>query len=226
MRNKILAIVAHPDDEIIGCGGSLIKHIINGDKVQVVFTMNCEARSIIGNKLKNNSTMLRYDVAKKVSSYLKFEKPIFLNYPNLTMERKNILNLNNDLKKIIQRLKPNIIYTHFSDDIHHDHRSTYEATLISSRVQYNDFIERILMFEVPSASDSFFNKNNFNPNVFINIEEELKKKNKAIKLYKHEILKYPNSRSFKGIENLSKYRGNIVKFKYAEAFQLIREKIK
>ena len=174
MKNKVLAVVAHPDDEIIGCGGTLIKHVANGDKVQILFTMNCEAKNSIGIKSKKNSSTFRYEIARKVSSYLKFEKPIFLNYPNLMMNRKDVLNLNNDVKNIIQKIKPNIIYTHFNGDIHYDHRCTYEATLISSRIKQTNFIEKIMMFETPSASDAFYN--NFIPNIFVNIEKQLKKK--------------------------------------------------
>jgi len=228
MKKRILAIVAHPDDEIIGCGGSLVKHVTAGNKVKVVFASDCEARKNLGKVTKKNSSKFRFDKAKKVSSILKFEVPIFLNYPNLTMDRNDLLNLNTDIQKIINLYKPNIIYTHFFGDMHHDHRSVYEATLISCKSQYYNFIEKILMFEIPSSTDCFFNNENslnFNPNIFVNIEKEMKKKKTALKLYKDELLDYPNSRSFKGLENLSMYRGNSLKSKNAEAFQLIWEKI-
>jgi LmbE family N-acetylglucosaminyl deacetylase len=228
MKKRILAIVAHPDDEIIGCGGSLIKHVNSGDKVKIVFASDCEARKVLGKVVKKNSPKFRFDIAKKVSLTLKFEAPTFLNYPNLTMDRNDLLNLNTDIQKIINSYKPHIIYTHFFGDMHHDHRSVYEATLVSCKSQYYSFIEKILMFEIPSATDCFFNNENslnFNPNIFVNIEKEMKKKKKSLELYKDEILDYPNSRSFKGLENLSMYRGNSLKFKNAEAFQLVWEKI-
>ena len=226
MKNKVLVVVAHPDDEILGCGGTLIKHIKNKDQVQVVFTTDSFfARKHFGNITKKNTSAFRERKAKKVSSMLGFKDPIFLNYPNLILTRRDVLNLNNDLKKIIKKYLPNIIYTHFYNDLHHDHRATYEATLIACKTQYFSNVKKILSFEIPSATEQCLGSrnNNFNPNIFVDIKNSIQLKKKAIKIYKDELLSYPNSRSEKGIQNISQFRGNIVGIEYAESFELIRE---
>ena len=226
MKNKVLVVVAHPDDEILGCGGTLINHIKNQDQVQVVFTSDSVfARKHVGKTSKKNTSAFRASKAKKVSSMLGFKDPIFLNYPNLVLTRLDILNLNNDLKKIIQKYLPNIVYTHFYNDLHHDHRATYEATLIACKTQYFSNVKKILSFEVPSATEQCLGsgKNIFNPNVFVDIKNSIQLKKKAMKIYKDELLSYPNSRSEKGTENISQFRGNMVGLEYAESFELIRE---
>jgi LmbE family N-acetylglucosaminyl deacetylase len=226
MKDKVLVVVAHPDDEILGCGGTLIKHIKNKDQVQVVFTSDSFfARKHTEKITKKNTKSFREKKAKKVSNMLGFKDPIFLSYPNLVLSRLDILNLNNDLKKIIQKYLPNIVYTHFYNDLHHDHRATYEATLIACKTQYFSSIKKILSIEIPSATEQClgFGNNNFNPNIFVDIKTSIHLKKKAIKIYKDELLSYPNSRSEKGIENISQFRGNMVGLEYAESFELIRE---
>lgn len=226
MENKVLVVAAHPDDEILGCGGTLINHIRNKDHVQVVFTSDSFfARKHTAQSTKKNTSAVRMNNAIKVSSMLGFNDPIFLNYPNLVLTRLDILNLNNDLKKIIQKYLPQIVYTHFFNDLHHDHRATCEATLIACKTQYSPNIKKILSFEIPSATEQClgFRNSKFNPNVFVDIKDSIYLKKKAIKIYRDELLDYPNSRSEKGIENISQFRGNMVGLEHAESFELIRE---
>jgi hypothetical protein len=224
MKKKILAIVSHPDDEIIGCGGSLIKHVKQGDTVKVIFTSESEmARNKDLHKVRKSS-LLRQKIALNISKILKFEKPIFLNFKNLSLTRQEVTEMNASLKQIIEKYKPSIIYTHTPKDIHHDHRKTFEATIIATKPQNSFLIKKILTFEIPSSTDCNFSNEikNFFPNYFVNIKNEINLKIKILKKYKEEIKSYPNSRSLKGIANLNMYRGNVVSLNFAEAFELIR----
>ena len=224
MKEKILAVVAHPDDEILGCGGTLIKHILNLDKVKVVFTSDSESSRFINIDNLSKRIGKRQEIAKKVSKKLNFDNPIFLNFINLKLSRDDITSMNKMLKDIILSYKPTIIYTHFPHDIHHDHRATYEATLVACRPSHGFKVKKIMTFEIPSATELSLvpNKNTFTPSYFSNIEKEIHKKIKILKYYKSELLKYPNFRSFEGVKNLNKYRGNMVNLKYAEAFEIVR----
>jgi len=225
MKKKILAIVSHPDDEIIGCGGTLIKHVKQKDQVKVVFTSESErARSKNVNTNEKNSHE-RIMQAKKISKKLGFKEPIFLNYPSLSLSRKKITEMNSEIQKIIIKFKPNVIYTHSPYDVHHDHRATFDATLVASRPSKHIKIEEILTFEIPSATEFsiYPNKKNFIPTCFVNIENHIKLKKTALTLYKKQLKDYPNMLSIKGIINLNSYRGNMVNLKYAEAFAIIRK---
>ena len=114
--------------------------------------------------------------------------------------------------------------THNFSDLNIDHRIISESTLTAFRPEPKEKLEQFITFEVPSATDFrvLKNKKNFVPNFFVNIENSLKSKIKAIKIYKDELKPYPHSRSLKGLKNLNKIRGNQCGLKYAEAFEIIR----
>ena len=222
--SKILIIVAHPDDEIIGCGGTILK-FKNKSKIQIIFTCKTYDKRI--DKKYESKNDNRQNIAENVCKYLRINKPIFLNYDGLFLKRKDITNMSRELYDQIVRFKPDTIFTHCIDDNHHDHRVTAEATLIATRQKSTtNFIKRLLYCEIPSATDRLIKKNkNFNPNLFINISNKLKNKLKILnKYYKKELKAYPNLLSLNGIKNLNSLRGNTVNFKSAEAFEIVFEK--
>tara|TARA_B100000989_G_C19533104_1_gene471534 strand:+ start:1090 stop:1776 length:687 start_codon:yes stop_codon:yes gene_type:complete len=225
MKKKVLVVVSHPDDEVIGCGGTLIKHVTNGDKVKVIFTSESESAREKNKKLSKKKTLERQKIAEKVSKHLKFEKPIFLNFPNLSLTRKDVTKMNSLIKDTIYKFKPDVIYTHSPYDIHHDHRKTFDATLVAARPSKINKVCELLTFEIPSASEFsiFPNSKNFNPNIFVNIEKQMQLKKKVLMFYKNQFNEYPNILSIKSILNLSEYRGNMVNLKFAESFELIRK---
>jgi N-acetylglucosamine malate deacetylase 1 len=219
---KVLCIVAHPDDEIIGCGGALLKHVKNKDQVKTVFVMVGEnARKHKSDFSQKKMSIYRKEVAKKVSKFCKFQEPIFLNYDGLICTRSDIVNINYDILKIISNFQPNFVYTHSNKDNHFDHRIVNDAVVVSCRMQNNNKIDGIYAMEIPSATE-FSHNNNFDPNHYVNISGLVVKKIKALNFYKKEMLNYPNFRSIRGIENLSKYRGNCVSLNNAESFETIR----
>jgi len=222
--SKILIIISHPDDEIIGCGGTILKYR-NISEIQVIYTCKTYDQRI---DLKNNNNKTRQNIAKKLCSYLKINKPIFLDYSGLSLKRDDITNMSKNIYTQIIKYKPDTILTHCLDDNHHDHRATSEAVLIATRNNHTtNFIKRLLCCEIPSATDRLLKKNKiFNPTLFINIERQLDNKIKILnKFYKKELKKYPHLLSSKGMRNLHNYRGNTVNLKSAEAFEIIFEKI-
>lgn len=225
MKKKILTIVSHPDDEIIGCGGTLIKHIKQKNQVKVVFTSESESARSKNKSINKKNSDERILQAKKISKKLGFDEPIFLNYPSLSLSRKKITEMNSEIQKIIIKFKPNVIYTHSPYDAHHDHRATFDATLVASRPNKHIKIDEIFTFEIPSATEFsiYPNKKSFIPTYFVNIENYINLKKTALRLYKNQLKKYPHMLSIKGIINLNSYRGNMVNLKYAEAFAIIRK---
>ena len=121
------------------------------------------------------------------------------------------------------KINPELIITHFPEDLNIDHQVVAEATMTAFRPKFKENCKKILAFEVPSSTDyANYKKKIFRPNYYVDIEKFWKKKAQALKAYKDEIMSYPNSRSLKGLKNLAKYKGNQVGVKMAESFQILR----
>ena len=220
-KENILIVVAHTDDETIGCGGTIVKLVKQGYNVFAMsFTDGVSSREKnLTKKIKE-----RMVSAKKASKILGFKWIKNLNYPDNEMDSVSLLNVTNEIEKIKNQIKPSIVITHNFSDLNIDHRKVAEATLTAFRPQPNEKLKKFLTFETPSSTDYRYMKNlkNFVPNYFINIKYSFKKKILALKAYKKEIKKKPHSRSIDGIKNLAKLRGNQVGLEFVEAFDLIR----
>lgn len=222
-KKKILVVAAHPDDELIGCGGTMIKHKKNRDSIKVLFAFLGEDLRKDKSNIENREKKRAMD-AIAVSKQIGIDKPLFLRSIKEDDIRIFQSKINSNILSVIRRFDPEIIYTHSINDIHLDHRMTFEAVHIATRPQNNlKSLKEIYSFEINSASENYFVRNKrFEPNHYVNIEREIEKKISLLKIYKKEMLKYPNSRSIRGIKNLAAYRGNTVSLKFAEAFEIVR----
>ena len=217
---KILVIAAHPDDEILGVGGTINKYIRRGEQVYVyIVTEGCSTQDRVNSKVLER----KRKEALKANEILGVEEIIFGNLPDMKLDTLPHFELNNEILKIVDRVSPDIVFTHHYSDLNNDHRKVYEATMVACR-PLNNKIKEIYLYEVLSSTEWSGNEKNFVPNTFISLEEyDLEMKIKAIQEYKTELREYPHPRSEKGIENLAKYRGQIISAKYAETFELIRK---
>jgi LmbE family N-acetylglucosaminyl deacetylase len=224
-KNKseiVLVVVAHTDDETLGCGGTVARHVRNGDKVYgVSMTDGVGARGTEGSE----------EIKKRAQASINASKILGLewleggSFPDNAMDTVGLL----DVAKVIERAKtltkPTIIYTHSSADLNIDHRIVSQATLTAFRPQPNEVWEEIRTFEVASATD-YGHKSitrEFTPNLYVDISETWQTKLAALKEYSMEMREPPHTRSFDGLENLAKYRGNQVGLPCAEAFEIIRK---
>jgi N-acetylglucosamine malate deacetylase 1 len=223
---KILVVAAHPDDEILGCGGTLIKMRKAGYKIKCIFISDGESsRNIKDKKKLLNIIEEREKQAVQVSKLLKFDKPSFFRLPDNKLDTVPLIKIIRIIENEIKILKPSIIFTHSQADLNIDHSLLCKAVLTGTRPFSKTFIKKILSFEVASNSELYFsnNKKFFRPNFFCDISKEIKIKLKSLKIYKNEIRKAPHSRSLKGVENLAKYRGSQSGTKFSEAFEVLRE---
>jgi len=223
VSEKVLVVVAHPDDEIIGCGAT-IKKFKKNKLIKVLFT--CKTHDNRNDFRNVDNYEKRKLIAKKVSKYLGITTPEFLEkFQGLQIQRKDITEMAKLIYNKIVDFKPNIIFTHCVDDNHHDHRATAEAVFIATRpVKSISFLKQIYSFEIASASEKLFKKKrSFNPTYFVDVTKTYKKKLDILKnFYFKELRPYPNFRSIKSIKNQMQYRGNSVNLNFAEAFEIIR----
>tara|TARA_B100000686_G_C16788562_1_gene976998 strand:- start:270 stop:935 length:666 start_codon:yes stop_codon:yes gene_type:complete len=216
---KILTIAAHPDDEVLGCGGTLLKHRKNNDEIYIIFLAD-GVSSRENYKLKEITA--RKKQAKIVGKKIKAKKLYFLNLPDNKLDSIPLLNLIKKIEKIIKVIRPNIIYTHSYCDLNIDHRRAFEATMTACRPDKKSPIEEIYSFEIPSSTNLHHPKSMiFKPNYYVDISSQIKLKKNLLEVYKNE-LKKKISRSIKNVITLSKTRGSQSGCDYAEAFEVVR----
>jgi len=222
MKNRVLVIAAHPDDEALGCAGTIAKHIEATDQVYVIFMSN-GVSSRAGANLKS-ATKVRIDSANKSCKVLKTEEPIFLDFPDNKMDSIPLLDIVQKLEECVIKINPNMIYTHHGFDLNIDHRITHQAVLTACRPQPGFSVKEIYSFEVLSSTDwaTSSTKNAFIPSKFVDISKTFNQKMNSLNCYSYEMRQAPHSRSIDSVKALSILRGSTVGVTYAEAFQVER----
>jgi LmbE family N-acetylglucosaminyl deacetylase len=214
MHKKILVVAAHPDDEVLGCGGTIACHVINGDEVHIVFMSDgVNSRK----NIEESKEIERINAAKKASIILGTQEPIFLNFPDNRMDTVALLDIVQSLEEIIHEIRPEVIYTHHNGDLNIDHQITHQAVMTACRPKPEFCVREIYSFEVLSSTEWTIS-NPFTPNYFVDITATLELKFLALEPYSMEMLDYPNSRSMKGVSYLAKRRGLEVGVNAAECF--------
>lgn len=216
---KILIIAAHPDDEVLGCGGTILKHIANGDNVSVLLLSEGET-SRQGSDIEKRQAQ-----ARKAAEALGAKELFLEELPDNQFDSLPLLKIIKLIEKHLEKIKPGIIYTHNPSDLNIDHQLTAKAVLTAARPQPNYFVKKILAFEVLSSTEWQVKdkKHLFCPTVYNDITDFIDKKVEILKVYKQELRKYPHPRSLKGVRTLAQYRGIEAGCNFAEAFQLIRQ---
>jgi N-acetylglucosamine malate deacetylase 1 len=210
--SNILVIAAHPDDEVIGMGGTIKKITKNNKVILCVVSEGASAQ------YKDKKVIeIRRDACKKASNILGVSKIEFLDFPDMMLDTIPHLEINRSLEKIIKKYQPKIVYTTPPNDLNLDHLKVHESSLVVTR-HTSSKVKQILCYEISSIT-----KNQFQPTIYENINLTFSYKIKAMKSYKTEIRKFPHPRSFESIKNLSIHRGIESGLKKAEAFSLIKK---
>ena len=215
--HKILVIVAHPDDEVLGCGATIAKYTNDGNIAQVVFLAD-------GHGSRDAVTEDREFSAIEASNILGCNAPIFLKFPDNKLDSIPLLEIVKQIEVVVNNFQPDIIFSHYFGDLNIDHRITHRAVMTACRPQPGFCVREIYSFEVLSAThwQSISMGNAFNPNYFVDISNFLDRKARALQSYKKEIRGFPHSRSYETINYLEKLRGSLVGISSAEAFQIER----
>ncbi|MEF2292659.1 PIG-L family deacetylase [Virgibacillus dokdonensis] len=221
---NVLVFSAHPDDEVIGVGGTIAKHVERGDTVNVVIIAEGKSsRYDIYEKPEDQVLKESYLETKKACEKLGVSKFKRLNFPDNRLDSYQLLEIVKVVENNIEEFNPNIVYTQYGGDINIDHAVVHRAVMTATRPLPNHNVKWVFTYETLSSTEWNYNvKDSFIPNYFVNIENQLTKKIEAMSYYKSELREYPHPRSLNAIQHNAKVWGAKVGVYAAEAFRLVR----
>ena len=217
---NVLVIAPHPDDEVLGCGGTIAKYAEKGDSVYVAIVTKGDLPLFDPSFIEQGR-----EECRKADSYLGVKETIFMDFPAARLEEVPRYELNDAFIKLVQRIKPDIVFLPHRGDMQLDHKMTVDAAMVALRPKYKHVVGKIYSYETVSETgwDAPNTVNEFIPTVYKDISKQIKKKIESLSQFKSQIAEFPNARSLKAVEALAVYRGTTVGFEAAEAFILIRE---
>lgn len=226
MSKSILVVAAHPDDEVMGCGGTIARHAEVGDEVMVLF-LSDGVGSRYSDRDMSQALKIRRKQAEHAANILGITSVIFLDFPDNQMDQVSLLQVVRAIEEVVHSCSPETIYTHHAGDLNIDHEVTHRAVMTACRPEPNRCTREIFSFEILSSTGwaGHATGKAFIPHRFISIESQLEKKLAAMAAYKDELRDYPHARSEEGIRSQARSRGASVGVPYAEAFCVERELI-
>jgi len=213
---KVLVIAPHPDDEVLGCGGTIVKHVSNDDIVYL-----CIVTKTYTPDWTMSFAEKRKKEIKNANRILGIEKTYLLDFPTVKLDTIPQKELNDSIAKIVRVVNPDILYIPHQGDLNKDHRLVFDSALVS--IRFNNKIIKVRSYEVLSSTEWGRMYSPFIPNTYVDITKTFEKKINAMIEYGKELKGSLHPRSIEIIEALAKRRGSEVGLKYAEAFMLIRE---
>jgi len=223
MAKKILIVAAHPDDEVLGCFGTVARLIKEGYEAYTLIlgegkTSRDDTR--IAENKKDEIDLLNAEI-QKANDTIGIKKVFVESFADNRFDSVDLLDIIKIISKVKEEIKPDIIFTHYEHDLNIDHQLTYKAVITATRPMEDECVKEIYSFEILSSTEWNYPLS-FSPDVFFDISDTLDVKLDAMKEYNSELCEYPHPRSLEGIELNAKYQGIKVGKKHAEAFKSIR----
>lgn len=214
MTKRALVIASHPDDEILGPGGT-IKKLIN-DGFEIVTVIVAKGRKEEEHHIQKFTSL--------ANDHLGVGKVIFMQFPNLKLNTVPLHEITREIEKLLVTYTPDIIFTHHYGDLNQDHQVTFQAVMTAARPLPGKKPIEILCFETVSSSEWTQNTQDklFKPTYFVDISDTINDKLEALRQYDVEMRTFPHPRSYEGVQHLARVRGMTVGVEYAEAFEIIR----
>lgn len=224
--DRVLVVAAHPDDEVLGLGGTIRKHVNNGAVVDcLILGEGMTSRVRKGEEADQAKLKELHQNTLESADIIGYSNVYFIDFPDNRFDSVALLDIVQAVQKYVERIKPDTVYTHHYGDLNIDHRMTFEAVITACRPVGDYSVKEIYCFETPSSTEWNFKYEGsaFKPNVFVDVEDTLQFKLNAMACYKTELQAYPHPRSLKGLEIIAQRWGSTVGRHYVEAFELIRK---
>ena len=221
LKDNVLIVAPHPDDETLGCGGSILSHKSKKDKVHYLLITGVNI-----NKKNQKAAANNYmKQVERMCNFYKFDTVHKLNLTNSELDQVPENYFIENISNLIRKIKPNKVYIPFSGDIHSDHRTVFDVVVASTKSFRHDYVREVLMYEVLSETNFSINPSIpvFKANLYQNITKFFKQKIKACKIFESEFKKHPFPRSLETVEALAKLRGSESGFRYAEGFMILKK---
>ena len=222
-NKKILIIAAHPDDEILGCGATVARMISEGaEAYTIILGEGKTSRDVVRDKSKREEELNELQNEIKTANNIIGIKDVFVyDFPDNRFDSVALLDIVKVIEEIKEKIKPDIIFTHFENDTNIDHNVTYRAVLTATRPMIGESVKEIYSFEVLSSTEWRFPLS-FSPDFFVDVSSTIEKKVSAMNEYQSELREFPHPRSLDAIRKNAEMWGIKLGLKYAEAFKTIR----
>lgn len=216
---KVLVVACHPDDELLGAGGTVAKHAADGD--EVVLAIVCEGISMRYDPVRHEEVRRQ---AAEAGAILGAAEVVHADLPDQKLDTLPISDVIGVVEGLVTRFTPEVVYTHFGGDVNRDHQVLAEAVLVAARPYAAPGVREILMFETPSSTEwsSPSVLPAFQPSVFVDVSTTLEKKVEAFLRYTAEVRPWPHPRSPEALRERARHWGSLVNRKAAEPFVPVR----
>jgi len=221
LNERVLVIVAHPDDEVLGCGGTIARHVASGDAVHICFlTDGVGAR---GDDVR--AAARRNAAARRAVAILGGSELTFHAFPDNRLDRVDLLTVVKTIEDEIANVQPTTIYTHHAGDLNIDHVICNRAVLTACRPLPGQAVRNIYAIEIASSTEwgSIGSSAPFTPTRYVDISKFIDLKRRALEAYAEEMRAFPHPRSYEALEALAHWRGSTAGLAAAEAFMVLRE---
>lgn len=221
---NVLVVAAHPDDEVLGCGGAIAKHKKRGDTVHVLIVAEgIKSRATCQDNVQEKINGLR-ESAKKAADILNIDNITMWGLPDNRLDSMDRLDITQKIEQYLKSFDAEIVYVHHSGDVNIDHRIVHEAVVTACRPYPGQRVRKLLSYEVLSSTEWQPPTSNitFKPNYWIDISNHIEDKKLALSEYKEEMRIWPHPRSIRAVECLAALRGSQVGTDAAEAFCVLR----
>lgn len=222
ISKQVLVVAAHPDDEVLGCGGTIARHCADGDAVSVLIL----AQGVVSRNGADQVEQLDQlqAAARQANDILGVQRLELDQFPDNEMDSVTLLSVTKRIEVALAALQPDVVYTHHAGDVNIDHRLIHQAVVTASRPLPGQCVQQLLFFEVASSTEwqPPGSAPAFLPNHFVDISVTLEKKLAALQAYECEMREFPHARSIDAVRHLACWRGASVGRAAAEAFVLGR----
>lgn len=219
--NRVLVVAAHPDDEVLGCGGTIAIHSDRGDEVHVLLL----ADGVSSRGAESDQLERRRSAAHAAADVLGVGEIVLGDFPDNRMDDVPLLEIVKTIEKHVQQFKPQFVYTHSLGDLNVDHQLAHQATVTACRPMAGSSVRQVAAYEVLSSSEWASPQGGlpFVPRQFVDVSSVFDRKLKALDCYAEEMRPYPHPRSPEAVTALAVFRGASAGFERAEAFDVIRQ---